>query len=82
MGRKTVSIDRPSAIPVEMIATTAYYKAEEHGFTPGHELADWLAAEREVTVMLQKASRTVQKKAAPKKTVSRKKASKRDGNPD
>ena len=30
------------------IATAAYYKAERRGFVPGHELDDWLVAEREV----------------------------------
>lgn len=33
----------------EMIATLAYQKAEKRGFLPGHEVADWLAAEREVS---------------------------------
>ena len=27
------------------IAESAYYKAEARGFSPGHELDDWLAAE-------------------------------------
>jgi hypothetical protein len=31
----------------ELIATSAYYKAEERGFMPGHELDDWLTAETE-----------------------------------
>ena len=35
-----------------MIAETAYYKAEQRGFDPGHEVADWLAAEREVEAIL------------------------------
>ncbi len=30
------------------IEEVAYYKAEERGFEPGHELEDWLAAEAEV----------------------------------
>jgi DUF2934 family protein len=30
------------------IATAAYYLAERRGFEPGHELEDWLTAEREV----------------------------------
>ena len=30
------------------IAIAAYYKAQERGFQPGHELDDWLAAEAEV----------------------------------
>lgn len=32
----------------ETIATAAYFRAEQRGFAPGHELADWLAAEAEV----------------------------------
>lgn len=31
-----------------MIAVAAYYIAEKHGFTPNHELADWLEAELEI----------------------------------
>ncbi len=31
------------------IAVSAYYKAQARGFKPGNELADWLAAEAEVT---------------------------------
>lgn len=33
----------------DMIATNAYYKAEERGFEPGHELDDWLKAENEIS---------------------------------
>lgn len=32
----------------ERIARAAYRRAEARGFEPGHELADWLAAEREI----------------------------------
>jgi Protein of unknown function (DUF2934) len=32
----------------QMIAEAAYMIAERRGFAPGNELADWLAAEREV----------------------------------
>jgi hypothetical protein len=31
------------------VAVSAYYKAQSRGFEPGNELADWLAAEAEVT---------------------------------
>jgi Protein of unknown function (DUF2934) len=31
-----------------LIATAAYYRAERRGFRPGHEVEDWLDAEREV----------------------------------
>lgn len=30
------------------IAEAAYWRAERRGFTPGHELDDWLSAEKEV----------------------------------
>jgi len=33
------------------IAEFAYYKAESRGFEPGHELDDWIDAEREFIEM-------------------------------
>jgi Protein of unknown function (DUF2934) len=36
-----------------MIAASAYLRAERRGFTPGHEVADWLAAEQEVDALLE-----------------------------
>jgi hypothetical protein len=41
---------------LEMIASNAYYRAERRGFLPGHELADWLEAEREVDAMLRRST--------------------------
>ena len=35
-----------------MIATTAYFLAAEREFIPGHELEDWLEAERRVQAQL------------------------------
>ena len=35
-----------------MIATAAYYLAASRNFTPGHELDDWLEAERTVHAKL------------------------------
>jgi hypothetical protein len=32
----------------QLIATTAYFLAAERNFEPGHELEDWLEAERRV----------------------------------
>ena len=32
-----------------LIAEAAYYIAELRGFEPGHELEDWLCAEREIS---------------------------------
>jgi len=36
----------------EMVATAAYYIAEQRGFAPGHEVEDWLAAEAAVDATL------------------------------
>ena len=35
-----------------VVAERAYFRALHRGFAPGHELEDWLAAEREVAGML------------------------------
>ena len=32
----------------KMIAVAAYYRSARRGFEPGQELADWLAAEKEI----------------------------------
>ena len=36
----------------EMVATAAYYIAEQRGFAPGQEVEDWLAAEAAVDATL------------------------------
>jgi len=36
----------------EMVATAAYFIAEQRGFAPGHELDDWRAAEAAVNATL------------------------------
>ena len=36
----------------EMIANEAYLLAERRGFTPGHEVEDWAAAEAQVDARL------------------------------
>jgi hypothetical protein len=47
VGKKS----KPKADPAELqsrIAVSAYYyKAQARGFEPGHQLDDWLAAEKE-----------------------------------
>lgn len=35
-----------------LIATAAYFRAERRRFEPGHELEDWLLAEREIDTVL------------------------------
>ncbi len=37
-----------------LIAEAAYYRAQQRGFTPGHELDDWIAAEAEVRRTLER----------------------------
>lgn len=39
-----------------MIAEAAYYLAQRRGFSPGHELEDWLAAEAEVDLKIAEAA--------------------------
>ena len=36
----------------ELITHAAYLRAEQRGFAPGQELADWLAAEHEIDLLL------------------------------
>ena len=38
-----------------LIAEAAFFRAEKRGFSPGHEMEDWLAAESEVDAMLMSA---------------------------
>ncbi len=38
-----------------MIREAAYYKAEKRQFTPGHEVEDWAAAEREIDELIARA---------------------------
>jgi len=35
-----------------LIAEAAFFRAEKRGFSPGHEVEDWLAAESEVDAKL------------------------------
>jgi hypothetical protein len=47
------------AIPREqLISEAAYYKAEQRGFQPGNEMADWFEAESDVDRMLGNVSAT------------------------
>lgn len=48
-----------AAIPREqLISEAAYYKAEQRGFQPGNEMADWFDAESDVDRMLGNVSAT------------------------
>ena len=46
--RKTAGAADAIADRTHMVAEAAYYKAAQRGFAPGHELADWLAAEADI----------------------------------
>jgi hypothetical protein len=37
---------------LRMIESAAYFRAERRGFTPGHEIEDWLAAESEIDTLI------------------------------
>jgi hypothetical protein len=62
------STARASVKPVNfesLVAEAAYYRAEQRGFTPGNEMADWLDAEREIeTAMTPKQAAKKAKKPA------------------
>jgi hypothetical protein len=38
----------------KMIAETAYYLAQKRNFAPGHEVQDWISAEKQVDAILAK----------------------------
>ena len=38
----------------EMIATMAYYRAEQRNFAPGHDVEDWLDCERIIDELMAK----------------------------
>ena len=48
IAAQLVTVSAPVEDVAELIATTAYYLAAERNFAPGHELDDWLEAERRV----------------------------------
>jgi Protein of unknown function (DUF2934) len=46
VGEQLIYADRGARI-----AEAAYFRAQQRGFTPGYELEDWLAAEKEVAAL-------------------------------
>jgi hypothetical protein len=62
----SVAVAVPAAEFTLVIAERAYIKAERRGFAPGHELEDWLAAEREVNALLSTPLKS-KRPAAPRK---------------
>ena len=49
------------------LAERAYFRALHRGFAPGHELDDWLAAEREVAAVLGAAEPSARRAPARKR---------------
>jgi len=53
---RTINRTRTSGVSAqeryEMIAETAYFRAAERDFAPGHETDDWVAAEKEIDRIL------------------------------
>jgi hypothetical protein len=45
---KTHELGRTGTPTPAAIAEAAYYLAEKRGFAPGHEVDDWLTAERQL----------------------------------
>ena len=56
-----------------LTAERAYFRAERRGFAPGHELEDWVAAEREVAALLAEPPREVAAAPIKEQPASRKK---------
>ena len=52
----------------EMVRTAAYFRAQRRGFAPGYEIEDWLAAEVEVSALVEPAAAAKPRRPAPKKT--------------
>jgi len=52
----TEAREQPVSVPPEqrrqLIEETAYFRAEQRGFTDGDPVADWLLSEREVDELL------------------------------
>lgn len=66
-ARKTVPRAAPAQPPRdEMVRMAAYFRAEQRGFAPGNEWEDWLAAEAEISALVQAPA------APPRKAPARK----------
>lgn len=58
-NKSTTSSSKPGALispreRYEMIATMAYYRAEQRNFEPGHDVEDWFECERIIDQMMSK----------------------------
>lgn len=56
-SRKKAAVSKPGTLispreRYEMIATMAFYRAEQRNFAPGHDVEDWLECERIIDQMI------------------------------
>ena len=70
--RETEAVNSRRADISAMVAEQAYFKAQCRGFAPGHELDDWLAAEREVTAVGPASAAPAKPRKAPVKSAANK----------
>ena len=47
-----IPLDEATAERLKRIAEAAYRRAQQRNFAPGHDLEDWLEAEKEVDALL------------------------------
>ena len=53
----------------QMVRMAAYFRAQQRGFAPGNEWEDWLAAEAEISALVEPAAAPAKsRKAPPRKT--------------
>jgi hypothetical protein len=57
-----------------VVAERAYFRALHRGFAPGHELDDWLAAEREVAATLAATKPRARRRTVRKSPVRKRKS--------
>jgi hypothetical protein len=50
--RQSAGVEPDAQVLFSMIATAAYYRAEQRSFSPGHDMDDWLEAERQIRASL------------------------------
>jgi hypothetical protein len=57
----------PQAERDQMVRMAAYFRAQQRGFAPGSEWEDWLAAEAEISALIEPAPPAKARKAPPRK---------------
>lgn len=53
LAKKAAAFANPECSRYEQISVSAYFRAEHRGFVPGHDLEDWLQAEREFDALVE-----------------------------